>query len=148
MQINQLQKTLKGCVELQCVFVGVTKITKNNYKEFFRRGKLLQILGGGIVTNEVDDSMPNDISRTLTLKEVEEHIGFEVENPNAIALNNKKWKNQVFSIIEERITDLATMEEEGLVPYTEAKQTINEENDKATEELEKLATDEPKKYPH
>ena len=25
---------------------------------------------------------------------------------------------------------------------------INEENDKATEELEKLATDEPKKYPH
>tara|TARA_A100001391_G_scaffold184644_1_gene152647 strand:+ start:116 stop:502 length:387 start_codon:yes stop_codon:yes gene_type:complete len=128
--------------------VGVTKITKNNYKEFFRRGKLLQILGGGIVTNEVDDSMPNDISRTLTLKEVEEHIGFEVENPNAIALDNKKWKNQVFSIIEERITDLATMEEEGLVPYTEAKQTINEENDKATEELEKLATDEPKKYPH
>ena len=92
--------------------------------------------------------MPNDISRTLTLKEVEEHIGFEVENPNAIALDNKKWKNQVFSIIEERITDLATMEEEGLVPYTEAKQTINEENDKATEELEKLATDEPKKYPH
>ena len=40
------------------------------------------------------------------------------------------------------------MEEEGLVPYTEAKETINEENEKATEELEKLTTDEPKKYPH
>tara|TARA_X000001388_G_scaffold53862_1_gene39465 strand:- start:114 stop:557 length:444 start_codon:yes stop_codon:yes gene_type:complete len=147
MQIEQ-PKTIKDCVELQGLFVGMTKITKKNFKDFYRRGKFVQILGSGFITNQVDDKMPENYGRTLTLKEVEEHIGYEIQNPSATMLDSKKWKAQCFSIIDESINNLATMEEEGLVPYTEAKETINEENDKATEELEKLATDEPKKYPH
>ena len=145
-------KTIKDCVELQGLIVGITKITKKNFKDFYRRGKFVQILGSGFITNEIDEKMRKDYGRTLLLEEVEEHIGYEVKSPTAVMLDSKKWKSQCLSFIEEQINNLATMEEQGLVPYTEAKhpaiETINEENDKATEELEKLATDEPKKYPH
>ena len=141
-------KTIKDCVELQGLFVGMTKITKNNFKEFYRRGKFVQILGIGFITNEIDEKMPDGYGRTLLLEEVEEHIGYEVKSPTAIMLDNKKWKSQRFSYIEESIDNLSIMEKEGLVPYTEEDKTINEENEEATEELEKLVTDEPKKYPH
>lgn len=141
-------KTIKDCVELQGLFVGMTKITKNNFKEFYRRGKFVQILGSGFITNEIDEKMPDGYGRTLLLEEVEEHIGYEVKSPTAIMLDNKKWKSQRFSYIEESIDNLSIMEKEGLVPYTEEDKTINEENEEATEELEKLVTDEPKKYPH
>ena len=141
-------KTIKDCVELQGLFVGMTKITKNNFKEFYRRGKFVQILGSGFITNEIDEKMPDGYGRTLLLEEVEEHIGYEVKSPTAIMLDSKKWKSQRFSYIEESIDNLSIMEKEGLVPYTEEDKTINEENEEATEELEKLVTDEPKKYPH
>ena len=141
-------KTIKDCVELQGLFVGMTKITKNNFKEFYRRGKFVQILGSGFITNEIDEKMPDGYGRTLLLEEVEEHIGYEVKSPTAIMLDNKKWKSQCLSFIEEQIDNLSIMEKEGLVPYTEEDKTINEENEEATEELEKLVTDEPKKYPH
>ena len=85
------------------------------------------------------------MSRSLTIDEAEEHIGFVT---NAINLDSKKWKNQVFAVMEERITDLATMEDEGLVPYTKAKETINEGNARATEELNSLSEEEPIEYPH
>ena len=145
MQINTLQQTLSGCVELQCHFVGITKITKKNYKEFFKRGKIIQILGSGIITHQVDNSLEDQSSRTLTLKEVEEHIGFETD---ATSLTNKQWKKQVFSMIEEAIHMISSMEDDGLVPYTKSKQTINEENDRAKEELENLTKDDSSKYPH
>ena len=141
-------KTIKDCVELQGLIVGITKITKKNYKEFYRRGKFVQILGSGFITNEIDEKMPDGYGRTLLLEEVEEHIGYEVKNPTAIMLDGKKWKAQCFSIIEESIDNLSTMEKEGLVPYTEEDKTINEENEEATEELKKLATNESTKYPH
>lgn len=141
-------KTIKECVEIQGVFVGITKITKKNFKDFYRRGKFVQILGSGFITDAIDKKMPKNYGRTLTLKEVEDHIGYETQNPNAIMLDNKKWKTQCFSIIEESIDNLSTMEEEGLVPYTKSDETINEENDKATEELEKLTQEEAKQYPH
>jgi len=141
-------KTIKDCVELQGLIVGITKITKKNYKEFYRRGKFVQILGSGFITNEIDEKMPDGYGRTLLLEEVEEHIGYEVKSPTAVVLDSKKWKSQRFSYIEESIDNLSIMEKEGLVPYTEEPKTINEENEEATEELEKLATNESKKYPH
>jgi len=141
-------KTIKDCVELQGLIVGITKITKKNFKDFYRRGKFVQILGSGFITNEIDEKMPDGYGRTLLLEEVEEHIGYEVKNPTAIMLDSKKWKTQCFSIIEESIDNLSTMEKEGLVPYTEEDKTINEENEEATEELKKLATNESTKYPH
>jgi len=141
-------KTIKDCVELQGLIIGITKITKKNYKEFYRRGKFVQILGSGFITKDIDEKMPDGYGRTLLLEEVEDHIGYEVKNPTAVVLDSKKWKSQRLSIIEESIDNLSTMEKEGLVPYTEEDKTINEENEEATEELEKLATNEPKKYPH
>ena len=145
MQISQLRRTLKGCVELQCHIVGIPKITKKNYKEFFRRGKLLQILGSGVIDHLVDDSVDEGMSRSLTINEAEEHIGFVT---NGISLDNKKWKNQVFAVMEERITDLATMEDEELVPYTKAKETINEGNARVMEDLDSPTKEEPIEYPH
>jgi len=141
-------KTIKDCVELQGLIVGITKITKKNYKEFYRRGKFVQILGSGFITNEIDEKMPDGYGRTLLLEEVEEHIGYEVKSPTAVVLDSKKWKSQRFSYIEESIDNLSIMEKEGLVPYTEEDKTINEENEEATEELKKLATNESTKYPH
>ena len=102
-------------------------------------------MGSGIITHQVDNSLEDQSSRTLTLKEVEEHIAFETD---ATSLTNKQWKKQVFSMIEEAIHMISSMEDDGLVPYTKSKQTINEENDRAKEELENLTKDDSSKYPH
>ena len=38
-------KTMEECLELQSHFIGIPKITSKTTREFYRRGKTLQILG-------------------------------------------------------------------------------------------------------
>ena len=57
-------ETLEESLILQSHFIGIPKITKRNYKEFYRRGKILQILGVGFMEN----------GRMPMLVEIENHI--------------------------------------------------------------------------
>ena len=69
-------QTIEDCLRIQAHFIGIPRITKRNHKEFYRRGKNLQILNVGWVTKEVDSSMEEGQGRMPSLKEVEDNIGF------------------------------------------------------------------------
>ena len=73
-------KTLKECLELQSHFIGIPKITKRNYQEFYKRGKNLQVLGVGFWEK----------GRMPTLEEVKEYIDLETQ---AKKLQPKQWQN-------------------------------------------------------
>ena len=82
-------ETLEECLVLQAHFIGIPKITKKNYLEFYRRGKILQIIGVGFW---MGGSMP-------TLDDVRQHINLET---NAMKLDPKQW---MYSI-QKLLTDL------------------------------------------
>ena len=92
-------ETLEECLTLQSHFVGISKITKKNYKEFYRRGKTLQALGLGFLAE----------GRMPTLEEVHEHIDLTTDAPK---LEPKKWKNVLYSILEDMTSRVIAMEEE------------------------------------
>ena len=92
-------KTIKECLEVQSHFIGIPTITKNNYQEFYRRGKTLQIMGVGFLEN---GKMP-------TLTEVEKHIG-EIET-NCERLDLPKWNSAITNILNDLTTQLINMEE-------------------------------------
>ena len=92
-------ETLEECLTLQSHFVGISKITKKNYKEFYRRGKTLQALGLGFLKE----------GRMPTLEEVHEHIDLTTDAPK---LEPKKWKNVLYSILEDMTSRVIAMEEE------------------------------------
>jgi hypothetical protein len=97
-------KTLKECLELQSHFIGIPKITKRNYQEFYKRGKTLQILGVGFLEK----------GRMPTLKEVKEHVDLET---NAQKLDPKKWRNVLKDILDDMTNKLAEVEkEDGSIP--------------------------------
>ncbi len=97
-------KTLKECLELQSHFIGIPKITKRNYQEFYKRGKTLQILGVGFLEK----------GRMPTLKEVKEYIDLETD---AQKLDPKKWRNVLKDILDDMTNKLAEVEkEDGSIP--------------------------------
>ena len=57
-------QNIEECLTIQSHFIGIPRISKNNYREFYKRGKTLQILGMGFWG---EGKMP-------TLEEVENHI--------------------------------------------------------------------------
>ena len=93
-------KSLKECLELQSHFIGIPKITQKNKREFYRRGKTLQILGVGFL----------DKGRMPTLEEVESHINLTT---NASHLDTKKWNNVLVGILQDMTNKIVSMEEEG-----------------------------------
>jgi len=95
-------QTIEDCLQMQAHFVGIPKITKNNYKEFHRRGKNLQILNVGWVTKDMDSSMEEGQGRMPSLKEVEDNIGFA--EASAPRFDKNKWKNALHEMIN-MITD-------------------------------------------
>ena len=95
-------QTIEDCLCIQAHFIGIPRITKRNHKEFYRRGKNLQILNVGWVTKEVDSSMEEGQGRMPSLKEVEDNIGFaEAAAPR---FDKKKWKNALHEMIN-MVTD-------------------------------------------
>lgn len=92
-------ETIEECLTLQSHFVGISSITKKNYKEFHRRGKTLQALGLGFLK---EGKMP-------TLAEVEAHINLTTD---AKKLETKKWKSVLTSILNDMTNRVIEMEEE------------------------------------
>ena len=92
-------KTVEECLTLQSHFVGISKITQKNYKEFYRRGKTLQALGLGFLKE----------GRMPTLEEVHEHLDLTTDAPR---LEPKKWKSVLQSILEDMTNRVIQDEEE------------------------------------
>ena len=92
-------ETIEECLQLQSHFIGISKITKKNYKEFYRRGKTLQALGLGFLKE----------GRMPTLEEVHEHLDLTT---NAARLEQKKWKNVLQRILEDMTNRVIQDEEE------------------------------------
>ena len=85
----QQPKTIEECLKLQSHFIGIPKLTKKNAREFYRRGKTIEILGVGFL--EPNGRMP-------TFKEVEEHIGLETDAPR---MDTKKWNGAMIGILND-----------------------------------------------
>tara|TARA_R110002051_G_scaffold304414_1_gene373744 strand:- start:245 stop:673 length:429 start_codon:yes stop_codon:yes gene_type:complete len=142
MQI-QPPTTIEEAIKLLLHYVGITKLTKKNVKKVYLRSKQLQAImqGGGFW----EGRMPY-------LRELEEHLDFESEAPKTH--DDKKWG----LVLVKEITNIAKQwqgqEEAHLSKEEEPSQTINEENEEAKKELEKLTEEsgspkeEPKKYLH
>jgi len=92
-------ETVEECLTLQSHFVGISKITKKNYKEFYRRGKTLQVLGLGFLKE----------GRMPTLEEVHEHLDLTTD---ASRLEPKKWKSVLQGILEDMTNKVIQDEEE------------------------------------
>ena len=92
-------ETVEECLTLQSHFVGIPRITKKNHKEFYRRGKTLQALGLGFLKE----------GRMPSLQEVHDHIDLSTDAPS---LEPKKWKNVLYSILEDMTNRLIEMEVE------------------------------------
>lgn len=100
LEVRLQPQTLEECLLLQSHFVGIPKITKKTKREFYRRGKTLQILGVGFL----------DKGRMPTFEEVEAHIDFET---TAEHLDTKKWNHVLVSILTDMTSKIVMMEEEG-----------------------------------
>jgi len=94
----QQPQTLEDCLNLQSHFIGIPKITKKNFKEFYRRGKTLQILGVGFL----------DEGRMPSLTEVEENINLTSGGPQ---LDTPKWNKILISVLNDMTTALISKEE-------------------------------------
>ena len=90
-------KTIKECLELQAHFIGIPKITKRNYQEFYKRGKDLQVLGVGFWEK----------GRMPTLDEVKEHMDLQT---TAQKLEPRKWQNVLKDIIKDKADSLIKLE--------------------------------------
>ena len=96
----QQPKNVKECLELQSHFIGIPKITKKNAREFYRRGKTLQVLGLGFLEK---GRMPN-------IEEVESHVDLETTAPR---LDTKKWNNVLIGILNDMTSKIVEVEENG-----------------------------------
>ena len=92
-------ETVEECLTLQSHFVGIPRITKKNHKEFYRRGKTLQALGLGFLKE----------GRMPSLQEVHDHIDLSTDAPS---LEPKKWKNVLYSILDDMTNRVIETEEE------------------------------------
>ena len=75
-----------------CGLAGVSKVTLKNYKEVAKRFAELEVLG---ITYELPTN-PRE-------EELEQHIGLSV---TAERLDNKKWGNQIRSIVRQQAQGL------------------------------------------
>jgi|3_EtaG_2_1085321.scaffolds.fasta_scaffold12790_6 hypothetical protein len=91
-------ETLEESLILQSHFIGIPKITKRNYKEFYRRGKILQILGVGFMEN----------GRMPMLVEIENHIDL-IETP-AVKLDRKQFERILLRLINDLTNNLVEIE--------------------------------------
>jgi len=114
---------MQECLILQAHYTGIPKITKNNYKIFFKRGKTIELLGYGLITKDIDSSLEGDARRMPTLLEVKESIGLSWDEQNPITkLDDKGWKNAFYQLLDERLDGLIKAEE-GETTENEGKQT-------------------------
>ena len=90
------------------MFTGITKITKNNYKELAKRLMELEIIGSALlpVSDEAlgdvwtsDNHVPSTLLRNPRPDEVEQHIGLVT---NVAKKDNKKWGNEVRRMVREQ----------------------------------------------
>jgi|3_EtaG_2_1085321.scaffolds.fasta_scaffold200851_2 hypothetical protein len=93
-------KTIQECLNIQSHFVGIPKITKKNCNEFHRRGKMLQVLGVGVLVKEDTTYM----KRMLYLDEIENNMNFTTANVRK--LNQSEWKKEINNFLDERIKQL------------------------------------------
>ena len=106
-------ENMEDCLAIQAYFVGIPKITKNNYEIFFERGKALQLLGVGFLTKAVDSSLEEDEARMPTLSEVKENIGLSWEDEKTLVrLDDKGWKNAVYQMVSMQTKTLIQREGE------------------------------------
>jgi len=106
-------ENMEDCLAIQAYFVGIPKITKNNYEVFFERGKALQLLGVGFLTKAVDSSLKEDEARMPTLSEVKENIGLSWEDEKTLVrLDDKGWKNAVYQMVSMQTKTLIQREGE------------------------------------
>ena len=103
---------IQECLTIQAHFIGIPKITKKNYVEFYERGKALQLLGVGWVTKEVDSTMEENQGRMPNLDEVEANIG--IVESNAPRFDKKQWKDSLYQMIQLATTELIAREEQSL----------------------------------
>ena len=94
---------IQECLTIQAHFIGIPKITKKNYVEFYERGKALQLLGVGWVTKEVDSTMEENQGRMPNLDEVEANIG--IVESNAPRFDKKQWKDALYQMIQLATTE-------------------------------------------
>ena len=114
---------MQECLRLQAHYTGIPKITKNNYKIFFKRGKTIELLGYGLITKDIDSSLEGDARRMPTLLEVKGSIGLSWDEQNPITkLDDKGWKNAFYQLLDERLDGLIKTEE-GETSENEGKQT-------------------------
>ena len=139
-----LPKTLEEALVLQANFVGISQITKNNFKQFYKRGKVLQALGAVFLLDE-----KRQIGRTATLQEVEKNIGKTFNIPNQY--DDKKWEAVKKKMLKD-ITNTLIKNEKSWVEEVGGKEpTINEENMEAGKKLEEITNpseSEEAKYPY
>ena len=139
-----LPKTLEEALVLQANFVGISQITKNNFKQFYKRGKVLQALGAVFLLDE-----KRQIGRTATLQEVEKNIGktFNITNQ----YDDKKLEAVKKKMLKD-ITNTLIKNEKSWVEEVGSKEpTINEENMEAGKKLEEITNpseSEEAKYPY
>jgi hypothetical protein len=95
--------------------VYINRITKKNYKEFYRRLKILQIVGFSLLEN-------------LRLTDIEEHIGLTT---NASTLTYKAFKQMIFKAMEDGSDLLIKSEKDMATPIIaeEPEPTSEQEED-------------------
>ena len=109
------QRTLMIIDATESVYIN--KITKKNCKEFYRRLKILQIVGFSPIEN-------------LRLPDIEEHIGLTT---SAKTLTYKAFKTMVYKAMEDGADMIIKAEADGKMPQAEILDSQEDENDKDTE---------------
>tara|TARA_R110002020_G_scaffold419083_1_gene628311 strand:- start:17 stop:481 length:465 start_codon:yes stop_codon:yes gene_type:complete len=131
MQIQE-PTTIEQAVRLLLHYLGIVKITKDNVKKVYKRSKQLQVIMGGGGFWE---------GRMPYLKELEDHIGFVSDTP--LTHSDKKWGKILIEELSNVADQWIIQEEEHLASEeseeAEEPKTINEQNEEATKELERLA---------
>jgi len=155
-----LPSTIQEALQVQGKFIGMSKITKNNYKKFYVRGKNIQALGAVFIHDK-----DRGIYRCATLQEVEKHIGMNIPfAQDDEQFDDKKWQSKLKEMLKE-ITQTFVDVEASWVEEDNRKEeskgsfldkdnkdkTINEENVEAGEKLEGITNpseSEEAKYPY
>ena len=110
------QRTLMIIDATESVYMN--RITKKNCKEFYRRLKILQIVGFSPIEN-------------LRLPDIEEHIGL---NTSAKTLTYKAFKTMVYKAMEDGADILIKAEADGQMPPSEILDSEEEKTNSEEEE--------------
>ena len=110
------QRTLMIIDATESVYMN--RITKKNCKDFYRRLKILQIVGFSPIEN-------------LRLTDIEEHIGLTT---SAKTLTYKAFKTMVYKAMEDGADMLIKAEADGQMPPSEI---LDSEEEKTNSEEEK-----------